>query len=393
MKESKSRSNSSLSLMLPLGCEPRCRGCLHRELSAVESEKQKTGWLADALASWRDVIEPLRSVSGEARWNYRDKTVLHANLQGGRWVFGMKLPKFPGARRSSDFEILAIPNCPVHTARVRSTLAWLSEVLPGDLPLSYVSISGAIFSLVLKQAETSESRLRDLFLSKEEDLKRLHLRGAFAHFNPSTGNRVFSNKGWVLLWGEESVDGYGPRSFQQLIPELHGNALGEAEGWLDPDSGSLVFDLYSGVGTTVRRWKSRGARTIGVELMGESVRFAGAEVLQGRVEDRIPQLTEAIQDERVLLYANPPRIGMEPQTLDWIGHVARPERIAYLSCSAGTLARDLSKLEEYAYRVRRIIPYDFFPQTHHVETLACLERDRGDGVSRSLSHEWVRRPQ
>lgn len=53
----------------------------------------------------------------------------------------------------------------------------------------------------------------------------------------------------------------------------------------------------------------------------------------------------------------------------------RPKRIAYLSCSAGTLRRDLEGLPVSGYRVVRIIPYDFFPQTYHVETLVLLERE------------------
>jgi tRNA/tmRNA/rRNA uracil-C5-methylase (TrmA/RlmC/RlmD family) len=51
----------------------------------------------------------------------------------------------------------------------------------------------------------------------------------------------------------------------------------------------------------------------------------------------------------------------------------RPQRMAYLSCSAGTLRRDLEHLTAAGYRVMRIIPYDFFPQTHHVETLVFLK--------------------
>jgi hypothetical protein len=52
----------------------------------------------------------------------------------------------------------------------------------------------------------------------------------------------------------------------------------------------------------------------------------------------------------------------------------RPQRIAYLTCSAGTLARDLCRLVDAGYAVTAIHPYDFFPLTHHVEALALLER-------------------
>jgi 23S rRNA (uracil1939-C5)-methyltransferase len=75
-----------------------------------------------------------------------------------------------------------------------------------------------------------------------------------------------------------------------------------------------------------------------------------------------------------LLYVNPPRTGLESEVLGWAVNEFRPERLAYLSCSAGTLSRDLSGLAGAGYAVEALHPYDFFPQTHHVETLALLRR-------------------
>jgi tRNA/tmRNA/rRNA uracil-C5-methylase (TrmA/RlmC/RlmD family) len=68
---------------------------------------------------------------------------------------------------------------------------------------------------------------------------------------------------------------------------------------------------------------------------------------------------------------------MEPEVTEYIGRTLRPERIAYMSCSPGTLARDLLQLRYLGYRLCRVIGYDFFPLTHHVETLALLERVNG----------------
>lgn len=62
-----------------------------------------------------------------------------------------------------------------------------------------------------------------------------------------------------------------------------------------------------------------------------------------------------------------------PRSIDDNGFVYGPARIAYLSCSAGTLQRDLDFFEACGYRVCRIIPYDFFPWTAHVECLALIE--------------------
>ena len=103
---------------------------------------------------------------------------------------------------------------------------------------------------------------------------------------------------------------------------------------------------------------------------------ASSPVLRGKCADRIPQLrawTPATGTR--LLYLNPPRTGLEPAVLAWTTDEYRPERLAYLSCSAGTLSRDLAALVAAGYSVEALLPYDFFPQTHHVETLALLRRN------------------
>lgn len=137
-----------------------------------------------------------------------------------------------------------------------------------------------------------------------------------------------------------------------------------------------VVDFYSGLGLTLRRWEKRGWASVGVELAGESVAAAArntkAMVLRGRVEERLPQVEEFLSGRRFHLYTNPPRMGHAREVSDWILRAA-PLRIAYLSCNAKSLARDLAVLRE-SYEVARIQPFDFFPQTDHVECLALLER-------------------
>ena len=97
--------------------------------------------------------------------------------------------------------------------------------------------------------------------------------------------------------------------------------------------------------------------------------------------DRIPHLTAwagtdpLCPDDR-LAFVNPPQTGMEPEVIQWMLNEYRPARMAYLSCSAGTLSRDLNLLEARGYKIERIIPYDFFPWTLHVESLALVTRQK-----------------
>ena len=119
-----------------------------------------------------------------------------------------------------------------------------------------------------------------------------------------------------------------------------------------------------------------------MELNGEAfgyccVNVPEALVLRGKCKDRIPQLdkfTDGFNACERLLYVNPPRTGLENEVSTWITSWYKPERMAYLSCSAGTLSRDLKAITSEGYVVEQILPFDFFPYTIHVECLVLLSR-------------------
>ena len=88
----------------------------------------------------------------------------------------------------------------------------------------------------------------------------------------------------------------------------------------------------------------------------------------GDVAALLPELD--VTPDIVLL--DPPRKGCEPEVLAALIAI-KPERIVYVSCNPATLARDLRTLcEEGGYRISRVQPADFFPQTSHVECAVFL---------------------
>ncbi|MDR9468170.1 hypothetical protein [Marinospirillum sp.] len=370
------------SLPLPSGCEPRCPGCPHRQLSADASASQKYNWLQTKLAFWQDKLNPLQAVAEEERWGYRDRVTLACRwLPEMGWQLGMHL------KTAWQDEILAIPDCPLHTPRVNHLMQLLAEHLPcgEDFPLTWLVQAGNQITLVVK-----DRQLPDLhWLSRlENPLQELGYEGLWLHLNPATGKKVLAKKHWQLVWGQpRSLDAlgliYGPCGFQQLLPELYQQALKQAVDFLQPDADSCVVDFYSGSGASLQHWLKHQAACIGVESGGEAVESAAdnapqALMLRGYCRERLPQVESWVAEQDPdrqqtrLLYTNPPRIGMEPEVTRWINDSYQPERLAYLSCSAGTLKRDLEALTHY--RVVSIHPYDFFPQTRHLETLVLLER-------------------
>ena len=364
----------SVQQSLPPGCEPTCHGCRHRGLGEAASLAQKSSYLARVLAPWLDRIAPIIGPAAESRLGYRDRVTLTARWSPAEgWRFGL-------VRRD---ELIAIHDCPVHTARVRSLVHLLVRLLPaGDtFPLAYLHVCGAQATLIVKAHRTTVGDLQPLL----DELSGTDLDAIWLHHHPAAGRRLFARSGWQLLRGGPrslGADGllHGPTAFAQALPGLHRQAMDTARRHLRPGPGCAVLDLYCGFGATLREWSMGDATVLGVELSGEAVELAAvnaprATVLRGTCAQRLPQVRSWWREQggAGVAYVNPPRSGLDAEVTQALAGDLRPARIAYLSCSAGTLARDLATLESAGYAVARIHPYDFFPLTHHVEALALLD--------------------
>ena len=71
---------------------------------------------------------------------------------------------------------------------------------------------------------------------------------------------------------------------------------------------------------------------------------------------------------------DPPRAGLSHKAMRALEN-ARIGKLVYVSCDPATLARDVSRLSAAGYVPKRFVPVDLFPQTHHLETVALLERE------------------
>jgi len=354
----------------------QCPGCAHKSFTQDQSLAQKEKWLKNNLAEWKAKLEPIQSVDEISRWGYRNKVCLSSQWKSGKWYFGL----------IKNEAVIPIHDCPVHTKQIHEAVSLFSSLLPSSalFPLAYFVQTGNQITLVVKSNQMPDLSWLDDSLAKT--LSHIEIEGLWLHLNPCTGKKVFAKNTWHLLYGTpRSVDEnnfvYGPRAFQQLILSLYNQALSSAEIFLKPSSKSILIDLYCGIGTGLARWQSQCADIIGVELDGEAVECARKntqkiKVLRGKCKDRIPQLVHWMnpypEDKERLLYVNPPRTGLEPEILEWIADIYKPKKMVYLSCSAGTLSRDLFRLQASGLKIVKITPYDFFPQTLHVETLVFL---------------------
>ncbi|MHC5035494.1 MAG: 23S rRNA (uracil(1939)-C(5))-methyltransferase RlmD [Planctomycetota bacterium] len=209
--------------------------------------------------------------------------------------------------------------------------------------------------------------------------------GISVNLNPSAGPQVL--RGAIRpAWGQREIWvgcaglrlRVSPGSFFQvnlaLLPVIH-ERVGEFLA-----RGSVLADLYAGVGTHGLALRKRFQRVFFVEGVRSAVGDLKAtirrhdipetEVASTSVERALRRLRQQEPDAVIL---NPSRAGAHESVLEAVA--ATPAaRIAYLSCDPTTLCRDLDLLERRGFRTRSVQPIDMMPQTGQVEALAPLRR-------------------
>ncbi|MFM7219159.1 MAG: 23S rRNA (uracil(1939)-C(5))-methyltransferase RlmD [Nodosilinea sp.] len=210
------------------------------------------------------------------------------------------------------------------------------------------------------------------------------LVGVCLNLNPARGNAIFGPETRCIAGRDYLREQFAglefqiqPTTFFQVNTEQAAALLEVIRGQLQLQGNEVLLDAYCGIGTLSLPLAKFVSRIVGIEVQPESIRQAqqnaalngieNAEFQVGEVETLLPQL--GLSPEIVLL--DPPRKGCDASVLETLLQL-RPRQIVYVSCNSATLARDL-KLLSSAYRLERVQPADFFPQTAHVEAAAFLE--------------------
>lgn len=133
-----------------------------------------------------------------------------------------------------------------------------------------------------------------------------------------------------------------------------------------------VVDLYSGVGLFGLTLLDvmPGAHVTLVEGDKQAARFA-----RRNARDQARVLAVDVRrwrpEQADLVVVDPPRAGVGKAVVAAVV-AAQPATVIYVSCDAGTLARDLKIFAGYGFVPDHIEGFDIFPATAHVETVVRL---------------------
>jgi len=214
------------------------------------------------------------------------------------------------------------------------------------------------------------------------------IAGLTNSYDLSGSNAIVGRKQRTLTGSatiEESMGGLRYRvssgSFFQVNVEILERILER----LDPLLGRplRILDLYCGAGAFALYFAKRGSTVVGIEenalAVAEARENAALNGLASSVRFHTSTVEHALTNPGMAkdvagteaVFLDPPRKGCEERALTAIA-ARRIPAIWYLSCDPATLARDLKFLAAKGYRPGEVQPFDMFPQTGHVETLALL---------------------
>jgi 23S rRNA (uracil1939-C5)-methyltransferase len=372
-----------------------CGGCALQHLAPESQLRLKEQELRDTLervarVECRTWLPPLRGPV----WSYRRRARLGAKFvpKKGKVVVGFRERLAPYVADVTRCEVLAAP--------VGAMVQPLGEVL-GELdirqhvPQIEVAVADNATALVLRVLKTPTERDR----GKLRDFAARHAVRLFLQsggpdsveelaVGESADETVRQPAGTVPLnYGLPAFDltlDFAPTDFVQVNGAVNQALVARALELLRPNPESRVLDLYSGLGNFTLALARFAGRVVGVEGEAGLVERARHNAHRNRlsnVEFHVGDLSKPtelpagwLRGPYTHVLLDPPRVGAAPAMLAAIARLG-PERVLYVSCHPGSLARDLAVLvHEHGFALQSAGVVDMFPHTAHVESVALLGR-------------------
>ncbi|OYX15103.1 MAG: RNA methyltransferase [Rhizobiales bacterium 32-66-8] len=341
-----------------------CGGCLLQHWDLAPYGRWKRALVEEALR--REGVETDIAAVVDAHGAGRRRVIFHARQLGPRTVVGF-------AERKSH-RMVPIVECPVLAPGLAQALAAsraLAEALaPLKKPLDLqVTATDTGMDVDVRGSGPLPPLLTmDLAaIAETYQLARLTRHGEM----------VVQRVAPRVSMGTARVD-LPPASFLQATAEGEAQLAALSGAWVE--GAKKVADLFCGVGTFALRLAAR-ARVSAYEnnapavaaLKKAGMATSGPKGIEAEVRDlfRRPLSAEELaRFEAVVI--DPPRQGAEAQARE----LARSKvaRIAYVSCSVSTFARDAAILIAGGYQLEHVTPVDQFRYSPHVELVGTFTR-------------------
>lgn len=373
----------------------RCGGCHLQHLSYPAQLQHKRQSVVDALTRIGKLegVTVHETLGMDNPWRYRNKAQVPLGEIDGRLAVGFYAP------RSHD--LIEMQSCDIQHLYNDQIVHTTKEILQ-ELGISQYEEAtgrGIVRHLIGRTAVHTDETMLVLVTNgrkipqKDVLIERLrqripHLVSIVQNINTERTNVIFGRE-TITLWGKDAItDTIGSikfeisaRSFFQVNPVQTEVLYGKALEYAQLSGSETVIDAYCGIGTISLFLAQKARAVYGAEIVPEAIEDAkrnaelngitNAHFTAGEAETVIPAwYHDGIRAD--VLVVDPPRKGCDERLLATIADM-KPERVVYVSCNPGTLARDLRYLEDHGYKTVEVQPVDMFPHTFHVECCVLLK--------------------
>jgi 23S rRNA (uracil1939-C5)-methyltransferase len=365
-----------------------CGACPFITLRYEAQQREKENGLIEALWKYsrtpRSLVRPLHAAPSVLY--YRSQLKLPLRMQKGKLVSGMYQP---GTNFFTD-----TAGCPVHEKELEAMRQKVLAVLNahkmeaydagGKTGLRAMVLRGYAhcfqLTLITGRQNLPASLPKDLMaipglVSLAQSVNTTHDLAGFFGSHP----RILAGRATLPLTMMGLHLELTPDAFFQLNLAQAEALYRLAVSKVDPCG--LLVEAYCGIGTMSLLAAEKAQKIIGIEAVPGAVESARrnarandrAEKVSFLCADAAMGLKDILRQEKVdILLADPPRAGMDDAMLETILSSSL-SKIIYVSCSPSTLSRNLAVLKQ-DFDVRTIIPFDLFPATPLVESIAVLQR-------------------
>jgi 23S rRNA (uracil1939-C5)-methyltransferase len=357
-----------------------CSGCSLQHLSPQQQIEFKQKHLLDNLERIGKV-SPQRLLAPLQRdiWGYRRKarlSVRHVDKKGRALV---------GFREANGRYVAELQHCPVLDVRVGPLLGTLSALvteLDARASIPQIEVAAAervvlVFRHLHPLSANDRARLRQFGLDHQLDIV-LQPAG-----NDSLVDLDGAAPGVLSYAIDDSLSlEYLPLDFVQVNDSINRAMIVQALDLLEVGGSDRVLDLYCGLGNFTLPLARQAASVFGVEGDAGLIERARANASRcgiANIDYAVADLsldhggTAWAQGDYTRMLLDPPRAGAEA-VFDYLPG-AGVERLVYVSCHPGTLARDTAVLvQRKGYDLIAAGVMDMFPHTAHVESMALFVR-------------------
>lgn len=163
----------------------------------------------------------------------------------------------------------------------------------------------------------------------------------------------------------------------QAAPEI---LISQVLKVLSPKNGDRIADLYSGVGLfalPLAKEVGKSGEVVAVEFDQRAHQSAvknlsSVQWATAINSDVAKYLKSAAGFSKAVV--DPPRSGLNRSVINSLNQMVSLSQICYVSCDAGTLARDLRDFVDLGWNIESIQPMFLFPMTSHLETVVSLSK-------------------